>query len=210
MERTQEIYVAIDTSRLSGRVAGEQVTLDQYVRAALVMALAAESQGDRFGLITFSDRVHKFVRAQKGKAHFKTCREAIYNAVPRGVEPDFGEFFSFLTTRLTRRALIIVLTALDDPLAAETFSRDVGVASRRHLVIAAMPAPAGARPLFESAAADIDDIYEKLGGHLRWRQLAELQKACRRKGVALHFLSPEQLTGQLAGIYLDVKRRQLL
>ena len=210
IERTQEIYVAIDNSRLSGRTAGERVALDQYVHAALVMALAAESQGDRFGLITFSDRVHNFVRADKGKSHFKTCREAIYNARPRAVEPDFGEFFSFLGTRLTRRALVIVLTALDDPLAAESFSRDVNVASRRHLVIAAMPAPPGARPLFESPAADVDDMYDKLGGHLRWRQLAELQKACRNKGVALHLLSPEKFIGQLAGVYLDVNRRQLL
>jgi uncharacterized protein (DUF58 family) len=210
VERTQEIYVAIDTSRLSGRIAGEQVTLDSYVNAALVMALAAESQSDRFGLITFSNRVHNFVRAQKGKAHFKTCREAIYNAAPRAVEADFGEFFSFLETRLTRRALVIVLTALDDPLAAETFSKDVGVASRRHLVIAAMPTPPGARPLFETAAMNLDDVYDHLGGHLRWRQLAELQKTCRNKGVALHLLTPEKLIGQLAGIYLDVKRRQLL
>lgn len=209
VERTQEIYVAIDTSRLSGRRDGERSTLDRYVYASLVMAIAAESQGDRFGLITFSDRIHNFVRAQKGKAHFKTCREAIYNAQPRAVEADFGEFFSFIQTRLTRRALIIVLTSLDDPLAAETFSRNADL-GRRHLLIAAMPMPAGTQPLFESPAPDVNAIYEKLGGHLRWRQLAELQKACRRKGVALHLLSPERLTGQLAGIYLDVKRRQLL
>jgi uncharacterized protein (DUF58 family) len=210
VERTQEIYVALDSSRLSGRTAGEHVTLDQYVNAALVMALAAESQGDRFGLFTFSDRVHGFVRAQKGKAHFKTCREAIYNATPRAVEPDFGEFFGFLATHLTRRALVIVLTALDDPLAAETFSHDVAIASRRHLVIAAMPASAGARPLFDTPADDLDQIYDQLSGHLRWRQLTELQTACRRKGVSLHLLTGGKISSQLAAIYLDVKRRQLL
>ena len=173
-------------------------------------ALAAESQGDRFGLITFSDRVHTFVRAGKGKSQFKVCREAIYQAQPRAVEPDFGEFFAFLQTRLTRRALVIVLTALDDPLAGETFSRHMVVASRRHLVIAGMPAPKGARPLFEGPADTVDDVYQGLGGHLRWRQLAELKKLCGHKGVALHLLNPEKMSGQLAGIYLDVKRRQSL
>jgi uncharacterized protein (DUF58 family) len=210
IERTQEIYVALDASRLSGRPAGDEFTLERYVHAALAMALAAEEQGDRLGLITFSDRVHGFVRANKGKAHFKTCREAIYKLQPRAVEPDFGEFFAFLATRLTRRALVIVLTALDDPLAGENFSHHVSVASRRHLVIAGMPAPEGARPLFEAPVKDIDDVYEGLSGHLRWRQLAELKKSCEHKGVALHLLAPQQLTGQLAGIYLDVKRRQRL
>jgi uncharacterized protein (DUF58 family) len=210
VERTQEIYAALDLSRLSGRSAGSEITLERYVNAALVLALAAESNGDRFGLITFSDRVHSFVRAAKGKTQFKICREAIYQAQPRPVEADFAEFFAFLQTRLTRRALVIVLTALDDPLAGEAFSRHVAVVSRRHLVIAAMPAPEGARPLFEIPVEGIDDIYESLGGHLRWRQLAELVKSCGHKGVALHLLNPEKLSDQLAGIYLDVKRRQRL
>jgi len=210
IERTQEIYVALDASRLSGRTSGPDTTLDRYVHAALVMALAAEAQGDRFGLIAFSNRIHTFVRAASGKAHFKICREAIYALQPQPVEPDFGELFAFLQTRLTRRALVIVLTSLDDPLAGETFSHHVGLASRRHLVIAAMPAIAGARPMFQTPAENIDDIYEGLGGHLRWRQLAELKKSCERKGVPLHFLAPEKITGQLAGIYLDVKRRQQL
>ena len=105
---------------------------------------------------------------------------------------------------------MIVLTALDDPLAGETFNRHVAVASRRHLVIAGMPAPEGSRPLFETPVKDIDEIYEGLGGHLRWRQLTELKMSCGRKGVALHFLDPHKLTGQLAGIYLHVKRSQRL
>ncbi len=124
-------------------------TLEHYVNAALVMGLAAEQQGDRFGLITFSDRLHKFVRARTGKQHFTVCRDAIYRLQPRIVEPDFGELFSFLQTRLTKRALVVILTALDDPLIGETFARQVSIASRRHLTMAAMVRPEGARPLFE-------------------------------------------------------------
>ena len=210
VERTQEIYVAIDASRLSGRPLGAYSTLEHYVSASLVMGLAAEAQGDRFGLITFSDRLHKFVPARGGKQHYTTCRDAIYRLEPRLVEPDFGELFSFLETRLTKRALVVILTALDDPLIGETFARHVSIASRRHLVIAAMIRPEGANPLFESAARDVDDIYGHLAGHLRWRGLMELTGECRRKGVRLHLLNPEKLSGQLTSIYLDVKRRQQL
>ncbi len=210
VEQTQEIYVALDASRLSGRLAGDEVTLERYVNAALVMALAAESQGDKFGLISFSDQIHGFVSATRGKSHFKVCRELIYQLQPRAVEPDFAEFFAFLQNRVPRRALVIVLTSLDDPLAAETFARHVAGAAKRHLVIAAMPQPEGAKPLFQEEVQDIAAMYESLGGHLRWRTLAGVRANCRRKGVNLHFLDPDKLTGQLAGIYLDVKRRQQL
>jgi uncharacterized protein (DUF58 family) len=209
-ERTQEIYVAVDASRLSARPLGDQTTLEHYVNAALVMELAAEAQGDRFGLITFSDRLHNFVRASAGKQHYSLCRDAIYQLQPRLVEPDFAAIFSFLTTRLTKRALIVILTALDDPMTGETFARNVVIASRRHLVQAAMVRPPGATPLFEAGADDVDEIYSGLAGHLRWRKLLELTSECRHKGVKLHMLNPEKISGQLTAVYLDVKRRQLL
>jgi uncharacterized protein (DUF58 family) len=209
-ERTQEVYVAIDASRLGARPVGSQTTLEHYVTSALVMGLASEVQGDRFGLITFSDRLHTFVRARAGRQHFTVCRNAIYRLQPRIVEPDFGELFAFLETRLTKRALIVILTALDDPLIGETFARHVEIASRRHLVIAAMVRPQGANPLFEDPAHDTDEIYDRLAGHLRWRKLVELTKECQRKGVRLHLLAPERISGQLTLLYLDVKRRQRL
>jgi uncharacterized protein (DUF58 family) len=216
VERTQEIYVAIDASRLSARALDGHATLEHYVNAALIMGLAAEQQGDRFGLISFSDRLHKFVRARTGRQHFTVCREAIYRLQPRIVEPDFGELFSFLRTRLTKRALVVILTALDDPLIGETFARQVSLASRRHLTMAAMVRPEGARPLFEedltpdAETENTDPIYSQLAGHMAWRKLFELTKDLKRKGVRLHLLEPRKISGQLTALYLDVKRRQQL
>src|SRR5258705_3012446 len=50
IERTQEVYVVIDYSRLSGRIATRatftDTTLERFVTAALVIGLAAEQQGD--------------------------------------------------------------------------------------------------------------------------------------------------------------------
>jgi uncharacterized protein (DUF58 family) len=209
-ERDQEVYVAVDASRLSARPSSDGTILDRYVHSALVMELAAEAQGDRFGILSFSDRVHQFVKARSGRSHFVVCRDALYQLQPRAVEPDFGELFAFLETRLTRRALVILLTSLDDPLTSETFSRHVGMASRRHLVLAAMPQPEGARPLFSAPAANLHEAYQALAGHSRWRQIAELRKACERQGVRLHLIDPARASDQLASIYLEVKQRQRL
>ena len=61
VEHAQEVYAVIDFSRLSAR----EGILDSYVDAALHLALVAERQGDRFGLVTFSDRTRHFVRAHR-------------------------------------------------------------------------------------------------------------------------------------------------
>ncbi len=207
LERTQEVYVLVDASRLSAR----HGVLEKYVVSALHLGLAAQKQGDLFGLIAFSDKIHQFVRARNGKAHYRTCREAIYKLKPRRVSPDFEELFSFIQATLRRRALLVFLTALDDPLLAESFSGAVHVISRRHLVLANVVETPGIQPLFEGEPpATPDDVYDRFAGHLSWKKTRALQLRLERQGVRFAVLDPEKLSAQLTSAYLDVKRRQAI
>ena len=129
VEQAQEVYAVIDSSRLSGR----EGILDSYVDAALHLALVAERMGDRFGLVTFSDRTQNLVRASSGLDHFRRCRETIYNLRAQRVSPDFRDVFTSLHTTLRRRALLVFFTlALIDALLAETFESEIRLLARRH------------------------------------------------------------------------------
>jgi uncharacterized protein (DUF58 family) len=211
VERTQEIYVIIDASRLSARPAGEETSLEGSVVAALLVGAAAERSGDLFGLAAFSDRVEAFTRARNGKTHYAACRDAIYQLQPRSVSPDFDEIATFLRLRLRRRALLLFLTSLDDPVLAENFTRATRFLARRHVVIAGMPRPGWAKPLFEDANVESPrDIYHQLAGHMAWKRLRETASALGRIGVRLELIDPEQFGGGLIGLYDEVKQRQLL
>ena len=232
VERTQEVYVIVDASRLSARqISGsksaapspqpatsdqkqetpETTVLERYVTAALILGLAAEQQGDQFGLVTFSDRVLSFVRAKSGQAHYDACRDRLYALQPQSVTPDFEELCSFIRLRLRKRALLIFLTALDDPMLAESFAKASELISRQHLMIVDMLQPPGAQPLFSDAAVtSIDDLYRHLGGHLQWNSLRELEKVLKRRGVRFALLDSGKLVAQVIGQHAEVKRRQLL
>lgn len=216
IERTQEIYLVVDTSRLSARPAGDgadpsEPLLERFLPAALAMGMVARREGDLFGLITFDDRVRTFLRAGSGQAHFNACREALFDLEPRAVSPDFEELAAFLNLRLRRRSLLLFLTSLDDPALADDFARSMPVVARRHLVLAAMPRPHAARPLFSGAPPEATvEIYRSLGGHLLWQDLRELEKNLRLSGIHLHLLDAARLAAEMAERYLDVKRRQLL
>jgi uncharacterized protein (DUF58 family) len=206
-EHAQQVYVALDCSRLSASGS----VLDGYVEAALHLALTAERQGDRFGLILFSDRVHSMVDARHGVSHFRRCREAIYNVKPKRVNPDFGELFARLQLRLTRRALIVFLTCLDDALLAEVFERDSAIIARRHLLQVHVMQSTEWKPLFTgNPPTDLETIYADLAGQLQWNRIRRLQIALNKRGVRLSLLDPVRAKQQIAEAYLDVKRRQLL
>jgi uncharacterized protein (DUF58 family) len=211
IERTQEIYVVLDASRLSAREAGGDTILERLVTAALILGLAAERQGDLFGLLTFSDRIETFVRAKNGKTHYSSCRDALYRLQPRTVTPDFVELCAFLRLRLRHRALIVFLTSLDDPAIADSFVRNVDLIRRQHLVLVNTIRQAGVRPLFtDSKISTVDDLYQHLGGHLRWHKLRQLEKTLQRRSVRFSLLEHERLSAELVSQYLSVKQRQLI
>ncbi|HMP81952.1 MAG TPA: DUF58 domain-containing protein [Verrucomicrobiota bacterium] len=235
IERTQEVYVIIDASRLAARTAeGREsrvesrepagdvqpstldprpstTALERFVTAALVLGLAAEQQGDLFGLLTFTDKVEKFVRAKNGKAHYSVCRDALYTLQPKIVSPDFDELCTFIRLRMRRRALLVFLTSLDDPVLAESFVRNMELIRRQHVVLVNMLQPPGVQPLFTNPnIAGMDELYQHLGGHLLWHNLRELEKVLQRRGVNFSLLNNERLSAELVSQYLNVKRRQLL
>jgi uncharacterized protein (DUF58 family) len=211
IERTQEVYAAVDASRLAARPGARGPAIERTLRAALLLALAARRQGDRFGLLVYADRVRRFVRAGGGRRHFDACREALATVTPEPVTPDYDDVAAFLRTRLRRRALLVFLTDLEDPALAEAFVRGVDLIRRQHLVQAHMLRPPAARPLFsDPAVADRDGVYRALAGHLAWRELRDLQRTLQARGVRLAILDEEALCPAVVGAYLDVKRRQVL
>jgi len=185
--------------------------LERFITSALVLGLAAERQGDLFGLLTFSDKVQTFVRAKNGKAHYAACRDALYTLQPQVVTPDFEELGSVIRLRLRRRALLVFLTSLDDPVLADSFVRNLDLICRQHLILVNMLQPPGVRPLFShGTVASLDEVYEHLGGHLLWHKLCELERVLQRRGVRFSLLDNEKLSTQLVSQYLNVKQRQLI
>jgi uncharacterized protein (DUF58 family) len=207
VEHAQEVYAVIDASRLSMRPG----ILESYVEAALHLALVAERAGDRFGLVTFSDRTLKFVRARQGLDHFRLCRETIYNLKAERVTPDFRDVFSSLQLNLRRRTLLVFFTSLDDALLAETFEHEVPMLARRHLVLVNVTQAPGVRPLFEeSPPADLDALYGGLAGQILWNRMRKLKIALQNRGIRLTVVDPARIKMQVTSQYLDVKRRQIL
>lgn len=222
IERTQEIYVIIDASRLSARPVRDGAPspnakatpanqLERFVTAALVLGLVAQKQGDIFGLATFSDQVDTFVRAKSGQSHHRALRDSLYTLQPKRVNPDFSEICTFLRLRLRRRALLFFLTNLDDEVLAESFARDIRVLSKQHIVLANTMNLPGVEPVFtRQDTTGVEDVYRQLAGHLQWHKLRETQRVLRQYGVTLSLLDSATACPQLVTQYMNVKRRQTL
>ena len=211
VERTQEVYVIVDSSRLSARQSGEETNLEHFLTAALVLGLVAEKQGDLFGLLTFNNKIETFIRAGGGKGHYNACRDSLYTITPTIESPDFEELASFVRLRIRHRSLLVILTDLTDPMLNESFLRNIELICRQHVVLVAMIKQPGIAPLFSTPdASDPSSLHHKLAGHMVWQNLVELEKQLHRKGVQLSFTDDERLSAEMVAQYMNVKARQLL
>jgi uncharacterized protein (DUF58 family) len=215
VERTQEVYVVIDASRLSARTLvrdGKEVTaLERSITAAMVLLLAAQRQGDRFGLVVYDDRVRVFIPSGGGTRHYAACRDAVHALQPGQASPDASEVVRSLRQRLRRRALVFILTDLSDPVVAEDFSKHLPLLARQHLVHVNQLCPPEVAPLFTGAeAGSAEDVYRRLAGHLRWTEARALAQRLRPAGVAVQLLRDEAYAAELLSQYLKVKQRQAL
>jgi uncharacterized protein (DUF58 family) len=219
LERTQEVYIILDTSRLSARtvrmetngVEGDVSYLERFITASLILGMVAERQGDLFGLVTFGDKINSFVRAKTGRAHFDTCRDALYTLEPQLVNPDFDELFTFLRLRLRRRALLLFLTNLDDTVLKESFVKNIEMVRRQHLCLVGMMTPPRVRPLFADPQVETPgDVYQQLAGHLMWHDLREVDRVLQRMGIGFFLLDNERMCAEIVTQYTNVKQRQLI
>jgi len=215
-ERTQEVCVVIDASRLSARSVtlpgGSTVTtLERYITATMVLLLAAQKQGDRFGLAVYDDRVRSFMRAAQGTGHYGACRDAIYGFRSSNSTPDVAEIIRHLKARLRRRTLLFFLTDLTDPILAEDFARYAPLLSRQHLVFVNQLRYPGMNALFSAPEVqDESEIYTRFANHVRWSESRALAQKLKPEGVTVGLLENEALSAQLVTQYLKVKQRQAL
>ncbi len=235
IERTQEIYVIVDHSRLSAReirvpvadapdgdwlhredsAGGEHLVttqLEKFLHCSLILASVAERQGDLFGFVSFADKEDRFIRAKNGKGHYNLVRDALYTLEPKPVAPDFEQLMIALRRRLTRRALLVMLVDLSDPLTAEHFHQALPLVNRQHLVLVNMVRPEAAHPLFspKHLPGTAAEIYGKLGGHFQWQELRETANRLRHLGVEFGIPEHEELCAETVAQYLTVKKRQLI
>ncbi|MBD3420653.1 MAG: DUF58 domain-containing protein [Chitinivibrionales bacterium] len=216
LERTQHIFVAIDFSRHStaktslGSGQPDVAIAERYIAAALILANAAQRQGDCFGMCTFTESVDALVGPGRGAHHYSICRDKLYTLNPQNLNPDYRDLAARIRTGLKRRSLVFILTHIHDPVAAEELQAAIELISRRHIVVVGVARDDAVQPVFANPVTSTDEIYEHLGNHLVWSRINQTRIQLRKRGVELIQFNPATICRQIVSHYIRIKERQIL
>ena len=209
-EANQNVIFLLDTGRMMTMSMGELTAFDHALNAALALGHAALQHGDRVGLLAFDSEVRAWMPPRGGTRTASRLIHGTYDLFPRLEEPDHAGAFRHLAGAVSRRSLVVLLTAVQDQVNADAAAAVARALGSRHLplcvwlrdprldALASQPADDEASFYGRGAAAEL----------LAWR--AEALAGLRRRGVLVVDTAPEDLSTALLSRYLEIKARRLL
>ncbi|MGC6418749.1 MAG: DUF58 domain-containing protein [Bradymonadia bacterium] len=130
-ERELTVMIMVD---MSGSMAFGTVRDEKRVvaaRLAAMMAFSAISNGDRVGLIAFTDDVECFVPPKKGRKHVLRIIDEILRFDPIGAETNIGQALEFVGRVNKRKAVVFLISDFLD----SHYEQALHVTARRHDLI---------------------------------------------------------------------------
>lgn len=130
-ERELTVLVMVD---MSGSMAFGTARDEKRVvaaRLAAMMAFSAIKNGDRVGLIAFTDRVEQYVPPKKGRKHVLRIIDEILRFDPIGSGTDLGEALQFVGRVSKRKAVVFLISDFLD----QGYERPLHVTAQRHDLI---------------------------------------------------------------------------
>ncbi len=209
-ERSQNIIMLIDTGRqMLTRPLGVARTtrLDLIINAVLLFSYIAISRGDRFGLMTFDEKIHRYLPPRSGMGQFYFVVESLFDVEARLVDPNYGRALQYLHTQRQTRSLIVLLTDPTGQEAADKLVGQLGAFYPRHLPMCVTLVDPVVLDTARRTPYNVNAIYQRAMAEqiLDERQL--WLNRLQQQGVMTLDVPAYELTASLINKYLEMKER---
>lgn len=203
-ERDRRVMIVLDTSRLSAARVGDAPRLDASIEGSLLLTALATKAGDRVQVSAF-DRVER-ARAlgSGGPTVMPALADALATVEPALVEPDWPAIARLVQSRLSQRALVVLLTTLDPSAVDGGLLDTVAAISAKHAVlVASVDDPELAQ--LESARDDAHDYYAAAAAARTALESDAIAARVRELGAEVVSALPDDLAPAVADRYLALK-----
>lgn len=204
-EKSQDIYVAIDTGRTMEMPFNGLSLLDYSVNASLMMLSLALAKYDRAGMFTFGKKIDNLIVAEKRPMQLQKIMEGLYNIDTNFEESSFSNLYAQLKRRVSHRSLIVLFTNFE---SMDGLQRNlpflVGIA-KQHLLLVVFFKNEEIGKIAQQDANTIDEVAEKIiAGKIEYDKRV-IARELAQHGILSLLTTPEALSIDVMNKYLEVK-----
>ncbi|HEX4648026.1 MAG TPA: DUF58 domain-containing protein [Steroidobacteraceae bacterium] len=201
-----DILVAIDAGRFSRVRSGPLTRFGRYANLASRLGEIVTMHDDRIGLVVYADRVLASCAPGRGVAGVMRLRRVLEQVAVQPAESDPTAAAVSMRALLRHRALIVLLTDLDDANIADQLGRAVRLLSPPHLVVVAGVLSAEIRALRVATARSWPDPWVALAAAEHETRAAGQRLLLQRLGTPVIAAPAELLEQQVFAQYEALRR----
>jgi uncharacterized protein (DUF58 family) len=210
VERSQNVFIVLDTGRMMAGRAGRMSKLDHAVNAALMLAHVALKGGDRVGLMLVSDGVDAYLPLGKGHAQFEQCTELLYGVEARLCHVDYRGALEQIAIRCKRRSLVVFFTDLVDEDTSAELVTYMRLLRPVHLPLCVALQDAQVVAASRQSCETATQMYQRTVALDLLTERRRVLESLHKLGALVLDSAPEELSVNVVNRYLELKARQLL
>lgn len=127
-EREQTVMLCVDISPSGLFGSFQQRKMELSIEICAVLAFSAIQNGDKVGLILFTDQIEKVIMPKKGRTHVLRIIRELLTAEPKGSGTNIGQALSYANRILHRRSILFLAT---DHQSAD-YDRQLKITNQKH------------------------------------------------------------------------------
>lgn len=200
-ERDRQVVLVLDSGRTSAARIGDETRLDILMDAALLLTALAERAGDRVSVLAHDRSTRLVVSGGTGTGQLPALVDGLALLEPVLVETDYRGLVAAVLGKVRKRAMVVLLVALDRAAMTEGLLPALPALTSRHTVVVAAVRPPAPTPGRE----DISAAYEAAAQARAAADRSWVTMRLARMGVRVVDAEPDEIAPRLADAYLDLK-----
>jgi uncharacterized protein (DUF58 family) len=210
IERSQTVWIVIDSGRLMRARVGGFSKLDHAVNSALSLAQVALYSGDRVGLVAYGRAIRQQLPADKGSTHLRQFIEQLALVHEEVSEADHLHMAGRLLTDQKRRSLIVWLTDLAETAMTPEVIEAAAMMMPKHLVLFVVIGQPDLGELARKRPESETEMYQVAAAQEMVHRRELLLARLRERGALALEVDSGAISPALVSSYLQIKERNQL
>ena len=206
-ERSQPVYTIIDKSRTMRMPFNGLSLLDYAINSGLVISNIVLRKHDKAGLLTFSNKLGSFIKAEKSSKQLNKIIHNLYNEKVNWPEADYELLYSAVRNFIKGRSLLFLFTNFESSYALERILPLLRKLNKLHLLVVMFFENTELMQFSEGKCSNLLEIYQQTAAKEIIQQKQTIQQILQMHGIQSIRTTPEDLSLNTVNKYLELKAR---
>lgn len=209
-EKSQQIYCVIDKSRTMQMEFDGLSVLDYAINSTLVLSNITLKNGDKTGLITFSDKMGTQLAAEKSGGQMRRIMEELYAQKTQFKEPNYELLYQSLRRTVKTRSLIILFANFETEFAMRRALPILRKINQKHVLVTVLFQNSELETLAYQSPRTVREAYQSIVAEKMTGLKSKIAMELTQNGIHSILTLPENLSINTINKYLELKAKGVI